>query len=87
MNDFFGSLFAIILNMKSNVKIILIALLLIGLGAGAIFAFNSSPTREVKSFRNAICNDVGDQMCGYCPGEITKDMKCYVKRGTFEQYP
>jgi len=71
-------------------KIILIALvvLVLVIGAGAAFYFTSAQTsmREVKSYSDGICGSAIDPACGNCPGEI-KDSKCYVKRGTFEQYP
>lgn len=71
--------------MKLHIKIILIAVSVLVLIVGGIVAFQLTATREVKSYQQGICQAFMPQ-CGVCPGEI-KDAKCYVKRGTFEQYP
>jgi hypothetical protein len=42
--------------------------------------------RQIKSYNtNGVCQSVNDPACGNCPGKITDD-KCYVKKGTFDQY-
>jgi len=75
--------------MKPHKKIILIATITLGIIVGGIITFQlASPKdemREVKSFHLSICQAFMPE-CGVCPGEM-KEGKCYVKRGTFEQYP
>lgn len=43
--------------------------------------------RQVKSFKpDGVCLPTTDPKCGYCPGEVIDNTKCYVKYGELEKY-
>ena len=75
--------------MKKSQLIVISVLVFILVVIGVLLLTRNQGTsglRQIKSYDpHGICQSVINPECGNCPGTIT-DGKCYVKKGTFDQY-
>jgi hypothetical protein len=70
----------------------LLVIIAVAILAGGIFFWLSTNgirlgMRQVKSFKvDGVCLPTTDPKCGYCPGEVIDNSKCYVKPGELKEY-
>jgi hypothetical protein len=77
---------------KKGTRRPLVLLIVVVVIVGGIFIWMNANgirlgMRQVKSFKvDGVCLPTTDPKCGYCPGDVVDNSKCYVKYGELKEY-